>query len=320
MLALVKTIRFETDEVISIELISNDTTPLPSFAAGDHIDIKLPNGLNKSYSLMNNPAEMGRYVLGILKDPSSKGGSKWIHEHLRVGMRLDISAPSNNFPLQERFEHTILVAGGIGVTPLLAMAHRLHGLKASFEIIYAAKSKGSAAFQDEVAQFSAPVHWHFDDVNASPPDLQHLIEERIKNRSLSSDDCQLYACGPEPMLNAFLTACDHLKLQHAYIERFKAPEAQASLETKTTYTVALKRSNKTIEVTPEMTLLQALRLNDIDVVTSCEEGVCGACETRVISGQPDHLDSVLSDQERSKNTVMMICVSGCHSPLLELDL
>ena len=320
MLALVKTIRFETDDIIRIELNSTDQADLPAFAAGDHIDIQLPHGLTKSYSLMNDPAEKGRYVLGVLKDPASQGGSRWIHDNLRVGMRLEINPPSNNFALQENFKHTLLIAGGIGVTPLISMAHRLKALNASFEMIYATKSQGSTAFQDEVAQFGVPVHWHFDDIHAAPPNLHHLIEQRIKSASLNSDTCQLYACGPEPMLNAFLNACASLGLHHAHIERFKALEVQKSTEAKATYTVCLKRSKKTIEVGPQTTLLQALRLHDIEVATSCEEGVCGACETRVISGLPDHLDSVLSDQEKNKNTVMMICVSGCKSELLELDL
>ncbi len=320
MLALVKTIRFETDDVISIELNPLGASPLPPFGAGDHIDLKLPNGLTKSYSLMNNPTESGRYVLGILKDPQSRGGSKWLHEQLRVGMHLEISAPSNNFPLQENAKHTLLIAGGIGVTPIIAMAHRLKALKASFEIIYATKSKRSAPFQEAVSSFGVPVHWHFDDEASGPPDLHPLIQERVQKAACSRDECQLYACGPEPMLNAFLNACKDLSLKNANIERFKPVEVLASAQIKRAYTVVLKKSNKTIEVTPEMSLLQALRHHDIEVDTSCEEGVCGACETRVLSGEPEHLDCVLSDQEREKNTVMMVCVSGCKSERLELDL
>ncbi len=320
MLALVKTIRFETDDVISIELNPLGASPLPPFGAGDHIDLKLPNGLTKSYSLMNNPTESGRYVLGILKDPQSRGGSKWLHEQLRVGMHLEISAPSNNFPLQENAKHTLLIAGGIGVTPIIAMAHRLKALKASFEIIYATKSKRSAPFQEAVSSFGVPVHWHFDDEASGPPDLHPLIQERVQKAACSRDECQLYACGPEPMLNAFLNACKDLSLKNANIERFKPVEVLASAQIKRAYTVVLKKSNKTIEVTPEMSLLQALRHHDIEVDTSCEEGVCGACETRVLSGEPEHLDCVLSDQEREKNSVMMVCVSGCKSERLELDL
>ncbi len=326
MLALVKTIRFETEDVISIELCPNPasaTTPFSdfkAFSAGDHIDLQLPNGLTKSYSLMNNPQERDRYVLGVLKDPKSRGGSKWLHEHLKVGMRLEITEPSNNFPLHENFQHTILVAGGIGVTPLLAMAHRLKAMNASFEFIYAAKSKALGPFQDVVTQFGAPVHWHFDDEVGSPPHLEQLIHDRLQKSGLQGEACQLYACGPEPMLDAFLKACTHLSLPHANIERFKAPEVQVSSELKKAYTLTLKKSNKTIEVTPDMTLLQALRIHHIEVDTSCEEGVCGACETRVLSGEPDHLDYVLSDQEREKNKVMMVCISGCKSDHLELDL
>jgi ferredoxin len=193
-------------------------------------------------------------------------------------------------------------------------------LKASFEIIYAAKSKRSGPFQEVVSSFGVPVHWHFDDEACAPPNLHPLIQERIQKAACTGDECQLYACGPEPMLNAFLDACKVLSLKNANIERFKAVEVIASQEAKRAYTVALKKSNKTIEVTPEMSLLQALRHHHIEVDTSCEEGVCGACETRVLSGEPEHMDCVLSDQERDKNTVMMVCVSGCKSERLELDL
>jgi len=326
MLALVKTIRFETEDVISLELCPNpansvgQASQFPAFNAGDHVDIQLPNGLTKSYSLMNNPAEQDRYVLGVLKDPKSRGGSKWLHEHLKVGMRLEITAPSNNFALKENFKHTLFISGGIGVTPVISMAHRLHSLNASFEFIYAAKSKSTGPFQDLVSSFEAPVHWHFDDQVGSPPDLEQLIEERISRQGLSSQACQLYACGPEPMLDAFLKACERLALPHANIERFKAPETTSERASKKAYTVTLKKSNVRFEVSPDMTLLQALRHHNVEVDTSCEEGVCGACETRVLAGLPDHLDYVLSDQEREKNKVMMICVSGCKSEHLELDL
>lgn len=326
MLALVKTIRFETEDVISVELCPNPsnspgpTASFKTFGAGDHIDLQLPNGLTRSYSLMNNPKEQERYVLGILKDPKSRGASKWLHEHLRVGMRIEITAPSNNFPLNESFKHTVLISGGIGVTPIISMAHRLNELSASFEFIYAAKSKASGPYQEQIANFGTPVHWHFDDQVGSPPDLKALIEARIKHHGLNLNECQLYACGPEPMLEAFLKACEQLSLPHAHIERFKAPEVESAGSSKKTYTVVLKKSNKSIEVGPDTTLLQALRQNNINVDTSCEEGVCGACETRVLSGVPEHLDYVLSDQEREKNKVMMVCVSGCKSELLELDL
>lgn len=326
MLALVKTIRFETEDVISIELCPSPldsgepSSSAFSFHAGEHIDLHLPNGLLKSYSLMNNPAEKGRFVLGVLKDAKSRGGSKWLHEHLRVGMRLEITPPSNNFPLQENFKHTIFIAGGIGVTPMISMAHRLKSLNASFEFIYAAKSKASGPFQDQVAQFGVPVHWHFDEHVGGPPDLKSLIHDRTLQKGLEAQACQLYACGPEPMLDAFLKACEHWSLPHAHIERFKAPESQAQSATKKAYTVTCSKSNKHFEVTPETTLLQALRHHHIEVDTSCEEGVCGACETKVLSGVPEHLDYVLSDQEREKNKVMMVCVSGCKSEHLELEL
>ncbi len=313
--ALVHTLRFEAQDIISIELRPTGGAAWPAFEAGSHIDLHLPSGTVRSYSLLNDPAERGRYVLGVLNDKASRGGSRWIHEHLRVGSTLKISAPRNNFALHEEAARSVLVAGGIGVTPILSMARRLTTLGKPFEVLYFARSRQAAAFTTELEALGAPITWHFDDERGGPPDLKALLAAR------AGEGTHYYACGPTPMLDAFEQHCAALGFgERAHIERFAAVEVAAAADAKASYTVELRQSGKTITVTAEGSLLEAIRAAGIDPPTSCEDGICGACETKVLEGLPDHRDSVLSKAEREANKAMMICVSGCRSERLVLDL
>lgn len=312
--AWVHTLRHEAEDIISIDLRPVQGETFPAFEAGAHIDLYLPNGLVRSYSLFNDCRDSNRYVLAVLKDRSSRGGSRCVHEQLRVGMRLKISAPRNNFPLYESASHSVLVAGGIGITPVLCMAKRLKALGLSFEFIYLARSRKSAALIEEVQALGVPVTWHFDDEQGGPPDLQKLLSRRAAH-----EQEHYYACGPAVMLDAFEKTCAALGHGHAHIERFAAVEVAASADAKQTYTVELRRSGKKFEVTPETTLHQCLIKFKANVAFSCEEGICGACETRVLEGTPDHRDSVLTKAEQDRNDVMMVCVSGCKSQHLVLD-
>lgn len=313
--AWVHTLRHEAQEIISVELRPVNGTEFPPFEAGSHIDLHLPNGMVRSYSLFNDCKERHRYVVGVLKDRASRGGSRCVHEQLRVGMRLTISAPRNNFPLHEDAAHSVLVAGGIGITPILCMARRLKALGRSFEIMYFARSRQSAAFTDEVQALGAPVSWHFDDEQGVPPDLRALLARRS-----AAQDTHHYACGPAALLDAFEKICAELGHPHAHIERFSAVEVKAAVDARQSYVVELRRSGKTFEVTPEKNLHRCLLDIGVDVPFSCEEGICGSCETRVIEGDVDHRDSVLTAAERATNKVMMVCVSGCKSERLVLDL
>ena len=313
--AFVHTLRFEAEDIIGIELRPVGADAFPAFDAGSHIDLHLPNGLVRSYSLLNAPGETHRYVLAVLKDKASRGGSRCVHEQLRIGLKLTISAPRNNFPLHEDAAHTVLVAGGIGVTPILCMGRRLQQLGKSFEVLYFARSRQSAALVPEIEALGAPVHWHFDADQGGPPDLKALLGARDK-----LGNTHFYACGPSVMLDNFVATCEALGHANAHIERFSAVEVAASADAKKSYTVELKRSGKVIEITPDQSLLHTLLAHKIDLDHSCEEGICGACETRVLEGEPDHRDSVLSASEQASNKVMMVCVSGCKSARLVLDL
>ena len=313
--AFVHTLRFEAEDILGIELRPVGAGTFEPFAAGAHIDLHLPNGLVRSYSLLNAPGETHRYVLGVLKDKASRGGSRCVHEQLRIGLKLAISEPRNNFPLHEDAAHSVLVAGGIGVTPLLSMGRRLQQLGKSFEILYFARSRQSAAFVAEIEALGAPVHWHFDAEKGGPPDLKTLLGARG-----TQGNTHFYACGPAVMLDNFVATCEALGHHNAHIERFTALEVAASVDAKTSYTVELRRSGKTIEITPDRSLLHTLLAHNLDVDHSCEEGICGACETRVLEGEPDHRDSVLSAAEHASNKMIMVCVSGCKSARLVLDL
>ena len=313
--AWVHTLRHEAQDIISVALRPMPGENLPAFEAGAHIDLHLPGGLIRSYSLANDCKEKDRYLLGILKDKASRGGSRCVHEQLRVGMALTISAPRNNFPLHEEADHSVLIAGGIGITPILAMAQRLHALGRSFEVVYLARSQAAAAFCDALTALACPVHWHFDDQAGGPPKLQDLLAQRAPK-----GNTHYYACGPGMMLDVFEKICAELGYAHAHTERFTAATVKAADDARSHYSVDLRKSGLTFEVNSGTTLHKQLIALKVNVPFSCEEGFCGACETRVLEGTPDHRDMVLSAAEQASNQVMMVCVSGCKSERLVLDL
>lgn len=313
--AFVHTLRHEAQDVISVELRPVDGTLFPAFTPGSHIDLSLPNGLVRSYSLSNCSDDKNRYVVGVLRDRGSRGGSRCVHESLRVGIPITISEPRNHFVLDESAAHTVLVAGGIGITPLLCMARRLKALGRSFEVLYFARDRKGAAFLDELQAMGMPLHQHFDSEQGCAPDLRELLARRAPDAGTHH-----YACGPTPMLDAFEKVCAELGHVNAHIERFAPLEIKAAGDARSNYTVELRRSGRFIEITPEKSLLDTLIEAGIKADHSCCEGVCGSCETRVLAGEPDHRDSVLSPKERASNKVMMICVSGCKSETLVLDL
>lgn len=313
--AWVHTLRYEAQDILSVELRPVGDGELPAFEAGSHIDLHLPNGLVRSYSLCNDSSERHRYVVAVLKDRASRGGSRCVHEQLRVGTVLTISGPRNHFSLREDAAHSVLVAGGIGITPILSMARRLQVLERSFELLCFARSRRHMAFIPEIMALGATVQWHFDDEQGGPPDLRSLLARRAPDA-----DTHHYACGPAIMLDTFLAVCNELGHRQPHIERFAAVTVLAASDARQSYSVELRRSGKNVEVTPETTLHQALKDAHADVPFSCEEGVCGSCETRVIEGDVDHRDSVLTAAERAANKVMMVCVSGCKSKRLVLDL
>ena len=311
----VKRIAYEAESVNSYELVSPSDSKLAPFTAGSHIDLHLSNGMIRSYSLVNDQAERNRYVIAVNKDAASRGGSAFVHETLRAGDVITISTPRNNFGLQENADHSVLIAGGIGITPLLSMVRRLEALGRSWELFYAARTRRSAAFLDELNSLKPPscanLHVNFDQEPAGRMlDLAEIVRR-------APDKAHLYCCGPVPMLEAFEAASRDRSAEQVHVEYFKAREKPAA---EGGFEVRLARSNRTIKVEAGKTILNALLDAGIAVNYACTEGVCGTCETRVIEGLPDHRDLFLGKEEQATNKTMMICCSGSKSGTLVLDL
>jgi vanillate O-demethylase ferredoxin subunit len=307
----VQAMRYEAKGIVSLELVAPDGGALPPFEAGAHIDLHLANGVVRSYSLLNSPAERHRYVVGVLNDRNSRGGSRYVHEQLRVGTVMPVSKPRNNFPLDESAAHTVLIGGGIGVTPIYCMFNELRRKHRSVELFYCARSREEAAFCEELLAGDG-VASHFDVERGAPPDLRAYLAAKPK-------DAHFYCCGPGPMLHVFESLCEELGLTNVHVERFAADEKVEAVQ-RDEYVAELARTKKIVTVPAGKSLLDALLEAGLDVDHSCREGVCGACETAVLEGEIEHRDGVLSKAERAANKSMMVCVSGCKGRRLVLDL
>lgn len=310
----VQTLRHEANDVVSLELVPYRATSLPPFSAGSHIDVHLPNGLVRSYSLMNRQGDTQSYLLGIHRDPASRGGSKYIHDELRVGKLLRISPPRNNFPLNEQADRSVFIAGGIGITPFCSMLDRLNALRRQWVLYYCARTREHAAFTDHLQRLAAAnggkIVFNFD----QEPGGRMLDLASVLAPEPSSS--HIYCCGPLGMLNAFKDACRLRAGEFVHLEYFSSPTAPA---VKGGFEVVLARSQKTVFVPEGNTILEVLLAEGLDIPYSCQEGICAACETTVLSGLPDHRDMILTPEQQASNKVMMICCSGCKGDQLVLD-
>lgn len=283
---------------------------VPRFSAGAHIDVHLPNGMIRQYSLTNSQDERHRYVIGVKRDANSRGGSVYMMDKLEVGAEITIGGPRNNFPLNESAPHSVLIAGGIGVTPMFSMMARLESTGASWELFFAVRKRSEVAMPDLLTAHGDKIHLHIDEEAGGFVDLAAIVKHAPRSS-------HLYCCGPGPMLDAFEAATKSWPYGEAHVEHFSSLTPVAS---EGGFTVVLAKSGLTIQVAPGQTILDAVRDAGVDAPSSCEQGVCGACETRVLSGIPDHRDMILSPQEQEANDTMMICCSGCKSDVLVLDL
>ena len=287
-----------------------DHGALPGAEPGAHIGVILPNGIERQYSLVQSGKELCQYTVGVKRDANSRGGSVFLHDQIRVGGKVTVLPPRNNFPLKEDAELAVFIAGGIGITPIYCMVKRLIELKRPWRLHYSCRSRMDTAFLDEFKQY-AEVRFHFDDEEGGKfLQVAKIIEEAPKN-------AHLYCCGPAPMLAAFEAATAHWPAEQVHVEYFTPKFAAASAGG---FVVELARSKREIFIPPGKSILQCVREVGIQVPHSCEEGVCGACETRVISGTPDHRDTILTESERKESATMMICCSGSKSPRLVLDI
>jgi ferredoxin-NADP reductase len=303
-------IRYVARDTSIYELTNVAGTPLPPYAPGAHIDLHLPNGIVRQYSLLEPEPSGETYSIAVKRDPASRGGSRSVHEELRVGQTLTISAPRNNFPLVENASHVILLAGGIGITPIWCMAQRLHKLGRSWALHYACRSRADMAFLDALAEMGK-AHFHFDDENQGKVlDVGSIVAGAPR-------DAHLYCCGPTPMLQAFEQATASWPRAQVHVEYF-TPKPQPAK--KGGFVVELARSGQEFVIPEGESILQVLLNAGVDVDYSCELGICGACEQRVLAGTPEHRDAILSEEEQAANTRVMICCAGCKSERLVLDL
>ena len=290
---------------------------LPGYKPGAHIDLHLPNGLLRQFSLtLPAAADPDSYTVGVKRDENSRGGSRYIIDEMQVGDQIKISAPRNNFPLVENAEHVVLVAGGIGITPIWCMAQQLAALGRSWKIHYACRSQADMAFLNELKKLDPQfVHLHFDDeAGGKVLDIAAAVAEAPAN-------AHFYCCGPNPMLKAFEAAAASRPKVNVHIEYFTPKEDVTAAEGGLGgFWVELSRSGEEYFIPPGKKVLEVLFDAGVDVDYSCELGICGACETKVISGIPVHHDSVLSEDEQASNEKVMICCCGCKTERLVLDM
>lgn len=301
-------------DVVVLDLSVTDGETLPSFSAGAHVDVHLPDGLVRQYSLAGDPGERRYYRLGILKDPNSRGGSVAVHEQLQEGTEVTIGMPRNHFPLEMTAPHSILAGGGIGITPMIAMAHQLHAAGKSFELHYCARSRASAAFLDELASsaFAAHVRLHFDDEGAAGRlDLPSVIEA-------AAASSHLYVCGPAGFMDSVIAGAGSLGLPASQIHKeYFQVKADAGGEA---FDVVARKSGQRVRVQDGQSIVDALAGAGIKITVSCEQGVCGTCLCDVIEGIPDHRDVYLTDEEKADNDQILLCCSRSKSGTLVLDL
>jgi vanillate O-demethylase ferredoxin subunit len=312
---VVRAIKDEASQVRSFELALDDNADLPPVEAGAHLAVHLGNGLTRQYSLFDEPGTKNSYRVAVLKDPQSRGGSQYMHEQVKVGDKLPVSGPFNNFPLSPDAASAVLIAGGIGVTPILSMAHHLHRCGTPFELFYCARSEQEAAFVEllkNAVPFKQSVRLYFDGGDPSKGlDVKALLATIVEGR-------HLYCCGPGGLMNAVDATSSHWPAGTVHFERFKAEPVATAQNSE--FRVYLARSRVELAVPCDKTILKVLKEAGFEIDTVCEEGVCGSCLTDVLEGVPEHRDQILTDDEKRANDVMAVCCSRAKSGRLVLDL
>jgi len=301
----VASIRQETPDIKVMELVPANGGTLPAFTAGAHIDIYADGDKKRSYSLANNPDERHRYVIGVLRETDSRGGSIWMHENLKVGDTLKVAPPLSNFNLVEEVdaEH-ILVAGGIGITPILSMGYRLKKLGAKFTLHYCTKSPEQTAFLDEVKKvFGKNIKFHHD---GGDPKSGIKLNVLFSNQP---DNAHLYICGPTGLMDALIEVASCKWPDDAVHHEYFAAKKTESRWHNEEFEVSLSRQKKILTIPSDKSILEVIQRAGIPVDSSCEDGICGTCEVGLLNGEAEHRDSVLTKKEKEDNSKIMICIS-----------
>lgn len=300
-------------DTVALSLAAKEGHVLPNFDAGAHVDVRISPGLTRQYSLCGDPAETGKYRLGVLRDENSRGGSAAMNERIVAGDQLVISEPKNHFPLLDA-QHTILVGGGIGITPLIAMAHQLHSKGRSFDLHYCVSNAEKAAFQEDLtaSPFSEKVATYYSRGGELP---SFVPSEHLRK---ASGNTHIYVCGPTGFMDWVFDEARALGYppNALHKEDFGADVDLSG----GSFTVIAKETGVTVTVAEGQRIVDALTEAGIDIEVSCEEGVCGTCLCDVVEGEPDHRDSFLTEEERDSNELIMVCCSRAKSPTLVLDI
>ena len=299
------------DGIHLLEFRDTGGKPLPEFSAGAHITIRTPNGTMRKYSLCNDPAERGRYAVAIKREVNGRGGSINLIDGVKAGDELMVAPPVNDFELPQRATDFLFIAGGIGVTPFMAMIREAKAAGKRFRLFYCSRSPETTAFIDELSapefKDSVVIHYDYGDSSRSL-DLKPILAER-KNRE------HLYCCGPRPLMEAVRTLTDHWSSAAVHFEAFS--DAETHKATDKAFKVKLAKSGDVLDVPVTKTVLEAMREHGLEVPSSCETGTCGTCRTKLLSGEADHRDLCLAEHEKADN--IMICVSRAKSDEITID-
>nr|WP_254455375.1 PDR/VanB family oxidoreductase [Paenarthrobacter ureafaciens] len=302
-------VRVSTD-VVALTLTHPDGRRLPDWTPGAHVDVVLPTGVNRQYSLCGDRWDPYNYRIAVHHERTGRGGSAFIHEELTEGAMVELGGPRNNFHLAPSEEY-LFIAGGIGITPLLPMIKQADMLGAEWKLLYLGRSRGTMAFIDELAAYGDRV-LVFPKDESGPCHLDELIGDHRKGT-------KAYVCGPQRLLAAVEQRCANWPMGSLRLEHFAA-KAQGAPALDTAFDVELTAAGLSITVPPNMSIVDALQDAGINILTSCRQGTCGTCEVTVLKGEPDHRDSILGDADRAAGHCMYPCVSRSCSNLLVLDL
>ncbi|MDT5260848.1 MAG: hypothetical protein QOD10_5928 [Mycobacterium sp.] len=300
--------------VVVLDLAHPENADLPRWEPGAHIDLLLEDGLTRQYSLCGDPRDSGIWRVGVLLDPNSRGGSRYVHENLNEGATVRVRGPRNHFPLVDTQRYRF-IAGGIGITPIFAMIEAAQRAGNDWTLLYGGRTRASMAFAEELAER------YPERVTVWPQDQRGLLDLESLFKD-PEDNTLVFCCGPEALLSAVEQHSAHWPAGILHIERFaaKAPTAEEAAEALEQFEVVCQRSGRSFAITSDQSILEVLEEEGIPILGSCYEGVCGTCEARVLEGIPDHRDSVLADAEKAAGEVMLICVSRSRTERLVLDL
>jgi len=307
----VMAITSETPDIRRI--VMKPVAPIPvAWRAGAHIRVNLPEGGDRAYSLLRLPEMKGGHLaVGVLREPAGKGGSEYMHS-LKEGDWVRLSNPANHFELGDHDEPCLLVAGGIGITPILSMAADLAGAGREFEAHYAGRTEGALAFVPEMRKICGDrLTLHYDD-RTSRMDLQEVLET-------APGGAHVYSCGPRGMVDAVIAIAENLGWSDDRVH-FEVFAANADTSGDTSFDVQIRSTGQVVRVASDKTIVQALEDAGLDPLYDCQRGDCGICQCRVYEGEPEHRDVVLTRRERASNRMMQICVSRSKSPKLVIDI